>query len=116
MKRILRLCLLFLISLALPLGSMAGIEAPTDPCPMKSAGMAGMADMQLDCCHDMDKMAEHGKKACKTGQECKTASMLQVGIAKPAVTPSNLAPAVSCRDHFPSQLPPDPWRPPRSRS
>ncbi|GAB3461987.1 hypothetical protein [Azotobacter salinestris] len=113
MRRTLRLCLLFLISLALPLGGMAGAEMPADPCPMKSAGMAKMADMQPDCCHDM---AEHGKKACKTGQECKTASMLQVGIAKPAVMPSNLVPAVSCRDHFPSQLPPDPWRPPRSRS
>lgn len=116
MKRTLRLCLVFLISLALPLGGMAGIEAPTDPCPMKSSGMAKMADTDLDCCHDMDKMAEHGKKACKTGQECKTASMLQTGIAKPAVPLSNLAPAVSYHDRFSSRPPPDPWRPPRSRS
>lgn len=114
MKRTLRLCLIFLISLALPLGGMAGVEAPTAPCPMKSSGMAMMADVDLDCCDDMGTMAEHGKKACKTGQECKTASMLQVTIVKPPVTLSNLAPSVSYSNHFSSLTPTIVWRPPRA--
>ncbi|WP_137821598.1 hypothetical protein [Pseudomonas sp. D(2018)] len=106
MKRRLRFLLIFLISLALPLSGMAGIEAPTEPCPMQAAGMSQMADMDMDCCHD------HGKKACKTGQECKTGSMLQVSTLKPPVT---LAGPVLSDIHpvaVPDRSPADLWRPP----
>ncbi|QKJ33287.1 hypothetical protein [Pseudomonas sp. MPDS] len=49
MKRYLRFCLIFVISLALPLSGMAGVQAPTEPCPMKATGMVMMDDMGMDC-------------------------------------------------------------------
>ena len=112
MKRCLRVFFIFLISLSLPLTGMAGVEAPTEPCPMQASGMSHMAGMDGDCCDDMGKMAEHGKKACKTGQECKTGSMLQVSVLKPPVTHTGpilaLAPLQAVPDHSPADL----WRPP----
>jgi hypothetical protein len=111
MKRYVRFCLIFLISLALPLSGMAGVQAPTEPCPMKTMGMAMMDGMGQDCCHDMKSPTEHGKP-CKPGQECKTGGMLQVSIIKPPVTlsspsccPSPAIPIV--------QTPSGVWRPPR---
>ncbi|MFU3596023.1 hypothetical protein [Pseudomonas boanensis] len=112
MKRRLRFLLVFLISLALPLSGMAGIEAPAEACPMQAAGMSQMADMDMACCHDLDKMAEHGKKACKTGQECKTGSMLQVSILKPPVTLTGPVLADSYPVAVPDRSPADLWRPP----
>jgi hypothetical protein len=38
MKRYLRFFLIFVISLALPLSGMAGVQAPTEPCPMQDDG------------------------------------------------------------------------------
>ncbi|MGH8354371.1 MAG: hypothetical protein ACRERY_12715 [Pseudomonas sp.] len=112
MQRNLRLCLIFLICLALPLSGMAGIEAPTDPCPMQAAGMAMTGVMGQDCCHDMGSPSDHGKP-CKPGQECKTGSMLQVSFVKPAARLSSpLAPPFS-RDFLPTQTPSGVWRPPR---
>jgi hypothetical protein len=112
MKRYLRFCLIFVISLALPLSGMAGVQAPTEPCPMKTMGMAMMDDMGMDCCNDMQSPTEHGKP-CKPGQECKTGGMLQVSISKPPV--SVLSPVVLSfySDSLPVQTPPRVWRPPR---
>lgn len=112
MKRHLRFLLIFLISLALPLNGMAGIEAPTDPCPMQAAGMSQMTNMDMDCCQDHGKMAEHGKKACKTGQECKTGSMLQVSILKPPVSLAGPAVPAPYPEAAPDRTPADLWRPP----
>lgn len=112
MKRYLRLCLIYLISLALPLSGMAGLAAATEPCPMKTAGMAKMAKMGLNCCHDMNSSSDHGKP-CKPGQECKTGSMLQVSIVKlPIMLPSPLVLSFSS-DFLPDQAPSGVWRPPR---
>jgi len=112
MTRYLRLCLIFLISLALPFSGMAGVQAPTEPCPMKTKGMAMMDGMGQDCCHDMKSPTEHGKP-CKPGQECKTGGMLQVSIIKPPVTLSSpLAASISIDSH-PVQTPSGVWRPPR---
>ncbi|MCE4054718.1 hypothetical protein [Pseudomonas sp. Au-Pse12] len=111
MKRYLRCCLIFLISLALPLSGMAGIQAPTEPCPMKMAGMAMMDDMGMDCCNDMKSPSEHGKP-CKPGQECKTGGILQVSVIKPPVTFSSpVAPSFSS-DFLPDQTLSGVWRPP----
>lgn len=112
MKRCLRVFFIFLISLSLPLTGMAGIEAPTEPCPMQAGGMGHMAGMDEDCCHDMGKMAEHGKKACKTGQECKTGSMLQVSALKPPVTLNGPVLALAPSHAVPDRSPADLWRPP----
>jgi hypothetical protein len=113
MKRYLRCCLIFLISLALPLSGMAGIQVPTEPCPMKATGMAMMADMDQDCCRDMSNPSDHGKP-CKPGQECKSGSLLQVSFVKPALrltSPLVLSPS---SDFFPAQSPSGVWRPPRA--
>ncbi|TVT83936.1 hypothetical protein [Pseudomonas sp. H3(2019)] len=112
MKRYLRCCLIFLISLALPLSGMAGIQAPTEPCPMKTTGMAMMSDMGQDCCNDMKSPTDHGKP-CKPGQECKTGGMLQVLIIKPATRLSSPQVLSLFSDFLPAQTPSGVWRPPR---
>ncbi|MFJ3468826.1 hypothetical protein ACIPO9_09100 [Pseudomonas sp. NPDC090203] len=116
MKRYLRFCLILMLSLALPLTGMAGVQAPTEPCPMKSMGMAMMDGMGMDCCndsHDLKNPADHGKP-CKPGQECKTGGMLEVSVFKPPVTP--LVPVVFSlvSDASVTQPPSGVWRPPRA--
>ncbi|MHC8322456.1 hypothetical protein ACYZT4_17495 [Pseudomonas sp. GB2N2] len=112
MKRYLRFCIIFMISLALPLSGMAGVQAATEPCPMKTMGMAMMDDMGMDCCTDMKSPSEHGKP-CKPGQECKTGGMLQVSIIKPPVTLSIPVVLSISGDFLPVQTPSGVWRPPR---
>ena len=112
MKRYLRLFLIFLISLALPLSGMAGVQAPTEPCPMKTMGMAMMDDMGMDCCNDMKSPVEHGKP-CKPGQECKAGSILQVSMFKPPVTVFSPVAISFFTDSLPVQTPSGVWRPPR---
>jgi hypothetical protein len=112
MKRYLRFCIIFMISLALPLSGMAGVQAPTEPCPMKAMGMAMMDDMGMDCCNDMKTPSEHGKP-CKPGQECKTGGMLQVSIFKPPVTVFSPVGFSFLGDSLPVQTPSGVWRPPR---
>jgi hypothetical protein len=112
MKRYLRFCLIFMISLALPLSGMAGVQAPTEPCPMKTMGMAMMDDVGMDCCNDMKSPSEHGKP-CKSGQECKSVSILQVSIFKPSVTVISPVVLSFFSDTLPVQTPSGVWRPPR---
>lgn len=112
MKRYLRCCLIFLISLVLPLSGMAGVQAPTEPCPMETMGMAMMGDMAQDCCHDMKSPSDHGKP-CKSGQECKTGGMLQVSILKPATRLSSPLVLSLFSDFLPAHTPSGVWRPPR---
>ncbi|MEE4635769.1 hypothetical protein V2K98_19800 [Pseudomonas alliivorans] len=112
MKRYLRLCMLLLISLTLPLSGMAGVQAPTEPCPMKTMGMAMMDDMKMDCCNDMKSPSEHGKP-CKPGQECKTGGMLEVSVFKPPVTLFEPVVLSFSSDSLPVHTPSGVWRPPR---
>lgn len=112
MTRRLRLFIVLLLSLALPLTGMAGIEAPTEPCPMQSMGMGQMAGMDQNCCQDMGKMTQHGKKDCKSGQECKTGSLLQVSILKTAPPSLALPRPAPYTDPTLSQAPSELWRPP----
>ncbi len=115
MKRYLRLCLIFLISLALPLSGMAGVPAPTEPCPLKTMGMAMMDGMGMDCCQDMgkDTKASHGTP-CKPGQECKTGGLLQVAVFKPPVTVFSPVTQSFFSDSLPASTPSGVWRPPRA--
>jgi hypothetical protein len=113
MKRYLRCCLIFLISLALPMSGMAGIQAPTEPCPMKTTGMTMMDDMNPDCCLDMSSSADHGKP-CKPGQECRSASLLQVSFGKPATRLSSPQMLTIFSDFLPAYTPSGVWRPPRA--
>ena len=112
MKRYLRLCLVFLISLALPLSGIAGVEQSTAPCPMQTMGMAMVDGMGPDCCKDMSTNAEHAK-VCKPGQECKSGGMLQVAISKPPITFSTPVAQFFASDFLPSSAPSGVWRPPR---
>ncbi|KAA0963686.1 hypothetical protein [Pseudomonas sp. ANT_H12B] len=111
MKRYLRCCLIFLISLALPLSGMAGIQSPIEPCPMKTTGMTMMGDMNQD--GDMSSSADHGK-SCKPGQECRSASLLQVSLGKPATRLSSSQMLTIFSDSLPTQAPSGVWRPPRA--
>ncbi|PNA05560.1 MULTISPECIES: hypothetical protein [unclassified Pseudomonas] len=113
MKRYLRFCLVFLISLALPLSGMAGVQAPTEPCPMQTMGMAMMDGMNMDCCKDMKSPADHGSP-CKPGQECKTGGLLQVAILKPPVTVFSPVTHSFFTDSLPLAAPSGVWRPPRT--
>jgi len=112
MKRYLRFFLIFMLSLALPLSGLAGVQAGAEPCPMKTMGMAMMDDMGMDCCNDMKSPSEHGKP-CKPGQECKTGGMLQVSILKPPVTIFRPEVISFFSDSLPVQTPSGVWRPPR---
>ncbi|WP_271408009.1 hypothetical protein [Pseudomonas sp. Q1-7] len=113
MKRYLRLCLLVLLSFALPLSGMAGVQSPSEPCPMKSTGMAKMLDIGQDCCHDREgDTTDHGKP-CKPGLECKTVSILQVRYVKPAVDLSFPVTTTFLSEFLPERTPSGVWRPPR---
>lgn len=113
MKACLRLCLLVLISLALPLSALAGRLPVAEPCPMQAMDPA-MHNMQApDCCQDTDSHGEQGKP-CKSGQDCKSGSMLQVATLKPPVTHSSAIAGASVIDWFSAQPPAGLWRPPRA--
>lgn len=112
MKRYLRLCLILLISLTLPLTGMAGVQASTEPCPMKTTGMAMMSDMGMDCCNDMKSSADHSKP-CKPGQECKNGGILEVLAFKPPVSLPNPVLAIFLKDSPPVGTSSGVWRPPR---
>lgn len=112
MNRYLRFCLIFLISLALPLSGMAGIQVSTEPCPMEGVGMTMMDDVGADCCQDQKSLSEHGKP-CKPGQECKAGGMLQVSVIKTPVIVSHSVVISSSSDFSPVPTPSGVWRPPR---
>ncbi|MBT8764826.1 hypothetical protein [Metapseudomonas boanensis] len=112
MNRYLRLCLLVLLSFALPFSGMAGVQSTSEPCPMKTAGMAKMVDMDQDCCHDMGAPSDHGKP-CKPGLECKTVSILQVRFLKPVVDLAFPVATTSSSDFLPERTPSSIWHPPR---
>ena len=111
MKRSLRLCLIFVLSLALPFSGMAGVQA-AEPCPMQVMGMAMMGEMGMDCCNDMQAPPDHGKP-CKPGQECKTGGMLQVLFIKAPLTLSRPVVRALTTDFLPVPALAGVWRPPR---
>lgn len=111
MTRYLRLCLILLLTLALPLRGMAGVQSPAEPCPMQAMGMTVIAGMEMDCCDDTKSPSEHGKP-CKAGQECKTGSMLQVSVVKTPLTRPNTTASTFVSDILPIQPPAGVWRPP----
>ncbi len=113
MTRYLRFCIIFMISLALPLSGMAGVQASAQPCPMETSAMAMMmGGMAPDCCQDTKSPSEHGK-SCKAGQECKAGSMLQVSVIKMPVTLSHAVVISFFGDFSPVPTPSGVWRPPR---
>lgn len=119
MIRFVRLLTILLLVLSLPLNGMAGIDSPIEPCPMQAMDMEMMAGMEHDCCQDQDqgKSSQHASKAskaCKVGQECRTASTLQVSLLEPQLTFSTAPPADAYAVSLVTRAPPDHWRPPRA--
>lgn len=112
MKRHLRLLLLLLLSLTLPLNGVAGAFAFAEPCAMGQHGIS-MEDMQASCCEDHQQQMSSGK-VCKTGQECKSSSMLQVTVIKTPLLLSHPAAVSLTSDFLPTTSPSGVWRPPRA--
>lgn len=112
MKRRLHLLLLLLLSLTLPLNGVAGALAFAEPCAMGQHGIS-MEDMQASCCEDQHKPLS-SSKVCKTGQECKSSSMLQVTVIKTPLLLSHPAAVSLTSDFLPTTSPSGVWRPPRA--
>jgi hypothetical protein len=119
MKPCIRLCLLLILSIALPVTGMAQVLMTAGSSSMGHANhlvtagdMASMsvADTEHECC------AQHEQgdpTVCKTGQECKTSSLLKViSMETPSVVPGQhlSAPYI---DLIPSLAPDAVWHPPR---
>ena len=112
MKRYVQFCIIFVISLALPLSGMAGVQASIEPCPMKTMGMTIMDDMGMDCCNDMKTLSEHGEPRTP-GQACKAGGIFPVSTFKPSVAVFSPVVLSFFSDSLPAQTPSRVWRPPR---
>ncbi|MCQ2046206.1 Uncharacterised protein [Stutzerimonas stutzeri] len=113
MKAHLRLLLVLLISLALPVSSMAALEQSAEPCQMQSdMGSSGHLAHQAEA-QEEDAHSHEGNPLCESGHQCKTGSMLQAGIAQPHLAASLPQLAVHYPEFFPARSNADVWRPPR---
>ena len=113
--------MILLLALALPVNGMAQLLMPAGPSAHHAMsdmeGMMAMADSQSaidgvepECCEGH----EQGKTTvCKTGQECKTASLLQIVSAKPQQIPAENHLAAPYNARIPSRLLDAVWHPPR---
>jgi hypothetical protein len=113
MKAHLRLLLVLLLSLSLPVSSMAALEQSAEPCQMQSAmDTAGHLAHQAEAL-DEEAHSHEGNPLCESGHQCKSGSMLQTGIAQPHVTVSLPQLTVHYPEFFPAHSNADVWRPPR---
>ncbi|ANF23758.1 hypothetical protein PS273GM_00665 [Stutzerimonas stutzeri] len=72
--------------------------------------MIGTGGTEQECCEGQ----EQGKMTvCKTGQECKTASLLQIVAAKAQLIPTVKPVAAPYNDQVPSRTLDAVWHPPR---
>jgi hypothetical protein len=124
MKFHIRSLLILLLMLALPINGMAQLLMPAglsahhvmpemegmEAMATSQAPMAGVDDAEPECCESH----EQGKATvCKTGQECKTASLLQLTAVKAQLLPAAKPITISYRDQIPSRLIDAVWHPPR---
>jgi hypothetical protein len=124
MKSYLRSFLILLLVLALPINGMAQLLMPAglsahhlmadmesmDAMATSHALMVGTDGAEPECCEGH----EQGKTTvCKTGQECKTASLLQIVAAKAQVIPTAKPVTAPYNDQVPSRLLDAVWHPPR---
>jgi hypothetical protein len=113
MKRYLRLFILLGFGLVLPFNGWAAVSAFIEPCPMQAAGM-DMAAAGAECCED-EPGAASKSQPCKSGQECKTSSWLQVSILKtPTAPPPSAQLIVAPIASVGSPPLAGVWRPPRA--
>ena len=124
MKSYMRSFLVLLLVLALPINGMAQLLMPVgssahhvmpDRVGMEAmaashASMAGVSGAEPECCEGH----EQGKTTvCKTGQECKTLSLLQIVAAKAQLVPAARPVTTPYNDQIPSRLLDVVWHPPR---
>jgi len=124
MKSYLRSFLILLLVLALPINAMAQLLMPAgssahhlmadmermDAMATSHALMVGADGAEPECCEGQ----EQGKMTvCKTGQECKTASLLQIIAAKAQIIPTVKPVAAPYNDQVPSRTLDAVWHPPR---
>ncbi|TIH09412.1 hypothetical protein [Pseudomonas leptonychotis] len=103
-----RACLVLLLSLILPLQSLAGLLQAGEICPPDYG-----SQQQMDCCDEMNMPA--GNPPCLDMLKCSTASLplldaqrLKLSFRTPDPSPLWLTQTV-----LPSQPLAAPWRPPR---
>ena len=112
MRRV-SLDLLLIVSLVLPAFGGMALSMPAQPCPMQSGDHQGHAMADAPCCDHAD-LADGvaDKSPCKSGQDCKTASLLQTVVIKtfpPRLSRPEVLPSQSVIEREPAGL----WRPPR---
>lgn len=108
-----RLVVALLISFLLPLTGMAGMVAPTQPCPAHQMTMADMPGMDGSC-FDAEKSAKLGYKVCKTGQEdCQAPAMFTIPAMKTSIAPSGGILLAAYHPSVPLANADSFWRPPR---
>ncbi len=79
---------------------------------MQFDDLSQVGEMTHDCC-DEQKSAHAGSKVCKSGEECKTSSLLQVVSIKAALHVGHQPALVSRSAFIPTPAPGGVWRPPR---
>lgn len=113
---------LLLLSLTLPINGMAHMLMPAGEHKMMHSGDAPIsmsmhaeeAGMGAD-----DECFEHDKTGkstgvCKSGQECKTSSLLQFSLGKAPLLPAGQQVSAHPSDIAPSLIPDAVWHPPRA--
>lgn len=103
-----RACLVLLLSLILPVQSLAGLLQASEICPMEHE-----SQQQMECCDDMDMPA--GNPPCPDMLKCSTASLplLDSQRLKLKWLPSAHPPLRVTHAELPSRPQAAPWRPPR---
>ncbi|AZZ47382.1 MAG: hypothetical protein CMK99_22430 [Pseudomonas sp.] len=124
MKSYMRSFLVLLLVLALPINGMAQLLMPVgssahhvmpdrvgiEAMAASHASMAGVSGAEPECC----EANEHGTATvCKTGQECKTASILQLVSIKAQLMPAAKPVTTPYNGLIPSSLLDAVWHPPR---
>lgn len=116
-----RLFFLLLLSFALPINGMAqalmvagqGTLGAHESMQMPAHhAHQGMAEAETDCFEAGD--SGKGSQVCKSGQECKTSSLLQLSLGKPLSLPLGQAPALPPSEPAPALIPDAVWHPPRA--
>ncbi|MCQ4318905.1 hypothetical protein [Stutzerimonas stutzeri] len=109
--------LILLLVLTLPINGMAQLLMPATSSvhhPMADmegmSGINGMDDADQDCREGQD---QGPTTVCKSGQECKTSSLVQIAAAKADVIPAANPVTTLYNDQIPSRLLDAVWRPPR---
>ncbi|WP_339079711.1 hypothetical protein [Pseudomonas sp. TMP9] len=106
-----RAYLVLLLSLILPLQSVAGMLEAGEICLMDH-----VSQMQMECCDDAAMAAAAGSQACPDMLKCSSVSLplLNAQRLKLKALPNERGPLWLTQSVFPSRPQAAPWRPPRA--